>query len=124
MKLTLRESEVEGGTVKETVLSLHNPAQTRVSEQIGSPGNNGNFATGPSPLLQDVDPTGLRAAMSTSWPALNAAVTARQPTQLVTYEWESRQEEVLREREEKGMGVYAGAGTRWRMPKKSRQRSW
>mmetsp|Transcript_22110 Transcript_22110/g.46193 ORF Transcript_22110/g.46193 Transcript_22110/m.46193 type:complete len:289 (+) Transcript_22110:144-1010(+) len=124
VKLTMRTEAVEGGEVKETVLSLHNPPQKDPETQMGSPGNKGVFATGPSPLLSDVDPTGLRAAMSTSWPALNAAVVARQPTQLVTYEWEGRQADVLREREEKGMGVYAGDGTKWRMPKKARQRSW
>jgi len=117
VKVTVREEDVENGKMVESVMSL-NPAK----EQLGSPGNKGVFATGPS----DFDPSGLRSAMQTNWDALNKAIAERQPTQLVSYEWEEREQEILQLREEKNMGTYAGDGTKWRMPKKSRlrRRTW
>ncbi|GMH52818.1 hypothetical protein TrRE_jg3973 [Triparma retinervis] len=89
-------------------------------EQIGSPGNNGMFATGKS----SYDPTGLRSTMQTNWAAMNASVEAHLPTQLCTYEWEAEQEEMLAKWEEQGLPVMPGRAMEWDVPEKRNIASW
>ena len=109
-------AKIEGSTDDELVMA----SALEPLKGIGSPGNGGMFATGKS----DFDPTGLRAAMQTSHAQMEARLAEHQPTQLPTYEWEGRQEELLADWKAKGLPVQPGQGAAWAMPKGARVASW
>ena len=97
------------------------PGALDVDKGMGSPGNKSVFATGPSSYD---DTGGLRAAMSTSHEKMQASLKKYEPTQLVRYEWEDRQEELIKEWEAKGLPPCPGGGVRWKVPERSRVASW
>ena len=119
----------------EKVVPLKN-AEEGISEALAeipesSPGNKGTFATGKS----DFDPSGLRAAMSTNHEAVQKNLDKLMPTgspahvsrrfcldfqfclllntisyiKLPTYEWESREDEIIEWYESRGLPVPMGA---------------
>lgn len=83
--------------VQEVKLALMDPDSPEVQElkealqPKSSPGNKGRFATGPT----DYDPSGLRAAMSTSHEATEASLDANMPDHLPYPVWYDKQDEIV-----------------------------
>mmetsp|Transcript_9494 Transcript_9494/g.21057 ORF Transcript_9494/g.21057 Transcript_9494/m.21057 type:complete len:268 (-) Transcript_9494:273-1076(-) len=88
--------------------------------KLGSPGNKGRFATGPS----DFDPSGLRATMSTNHEATDASLDKHMPTQLPTSSWMKDEEKLLLMWKEKGLPPSLGAPHKWKIPKEANTASW
>jgi len=118
---TVKIMEIEEGTDADgSKLVKREIVLSPVDEEIGSPGNKGNFATGPS----DYDPSGLRSTMQTNWAAMNAELEKHMPTQQVRYEWEEDQEAMLAKWESEGLPVMPGRVMDWDIPEKRNVASW
>lgn len=84
--------------VEQLKLDMQNPDDPEVQEAkkqlasgpSSSPGNKGNFATGPS----DFDPTGLRAVMAVNNPELFKSLDKHMPDHLPTPSWKKNEEEL------------------------------
>jgi hypothetical protein len=106
-------SELKDPTIeKAKVMLLSDPNDPTVQEEIhqletgplSSPGNKGNFATGPT----DFDPTGLRATMSVNWSQLNASLDSHMPDHLPTPTWMGHESQVIDYWQSKGLPVPVG----------------
>jgi len=69
-----------------------------------SPGNKGNFATGPS----DFDPTGLRAVMAVNNPELFKSLDSHMPDHLPTPTWQENEEELYKWYKDRDLPVPIG----------------
>ncbi|EJK66067.1 hypothetical protein THAOC_13032 [Thalassiosira oceanica] len=85
-----------------------------------APGNKGVFATGKT----DYDPSGLRAAMSTSFEATEASLDANMPDHLPTPTWMSKQQEIVDWYEERDLPVAIGGTGFGLIPTHARVARW
>jgi len=85
-----------------------------------SPGNKGMFATGKT----DYDPSGLRATMSTNWPALNASLDKYEPNHLPTPCWEKDADDIIAKWESRGLPCPPGAFQFGTVPTNRRIARW
>jgi len=91
--------------------------------KLGSPGNKGNFATGPSGEFNE-GATALRATMSTNHEITEASLDAHMPTQLPTSTWMKNEDDILAIWKEKGLPPQLGLPHRWKLPKHAKMASW
>lgn len=76
-------------------------AQLIEEPKRGSPGNN-------NPDVMRYNPDGLRTAMTATHEAMEAELAKHRPTQLCTFEWEGRVEEVIASYEDHGIPPVPG----------------
>mmetsp|Transcript_13766 Transcript_13766/g.23439 ORF Transcript_13766/g.23439 Transcript_13766/m.23439 type:complete len:265 (-) Transcript_13766:746-1540(-) len=94
--------------IKLELMDPNSPEVQEMKEALepqSSPGNQGNFATGPT----DYDPTGLRASMSANHAALEESLDANMPDHLPYPDWYDKQEEVVAWYKERDLQVPFGA---------------
>lgn len=123
-------SELGNPTIEKLKLQLMNPDQNpAVQEELehvqagpeSSPGNKGRFATGPTQF----DPTGLRATMSVTWPALEASLDQHMPDHLPTPIWMGKEADVIAWYRERDLPLPLGAYyTPLKVPRERRVARW
>jgi len=106
------DPEFPHSDVEQLKLDMQDPNDPEVQEAkkqlasgpASSPGNKGNFATGPS----DFDPTGLRAVMSVNNPELFKSLDKHMPDHLPTPTWKEKEEEIYKWHKDRDLPVPIG----------------
>lgn len=111
--------------MKVALMDQTNPKVKEMQEKLeagptSSPGNKGVFATGKT----DYDPSGLRAAMSTSHEATNASLDKHMPNHLPTPVWVEREDEIISKLEDLGLPMRPGGTGFGTVPVKRRVARW
>lgn len=109
--------------IEEIKLAMQDPNDPEVQEAKkklaagpgSSPGNGGNFPTGPS----DFDPSGLRAVMSVTHAATEAELDKHMPDHLPQPTWTSEEEELIQWYKDRDLPVPIGGN--WNFISKSKR---
>jgi len=117
----------DGGEVAEKV----NDTMAQIlapQERLGSKGNNGTFATGPSAVIganaKESDPYALRSSMGATHEGMQASLANHEPTQLMEFAWEKDSDRIVAEWEAKGLPPVPGETFGWKREAKKYIASW
>lgn len=96
--------------------------------RLGSPGNKGTFATGPSAvvgaLATESDPFALRTSMGATHEGMERSLAMHEPDQLMEYAWSAVADEILTDNAERGLPPVPGETYPWARDPKKFVASW